>query len=507
MEAYDIENNWDEFSAANDHFFEIVKMMQSESILRSEHGDVEELLREEGFELLRKLLQGHLDLRSSNEALRDSVESVDGELIHRRPDCCRKLETIFGEVTVTRIRYSRPGCASVYPMDAELNLPPDKYSHGLQNVVGVESAKGSFDETVSFVSRMTGGAVPKRQAEELTVKIAQDFDSFYERHKTEDAKNVEPDDFLVMSVDGKGIVMNEQSLREVTRKAALNAEMSRTKHSRLSPGEKGNRKRMATVAAIYSVAPHMRTPEQILHLGEEKSARSTRPQPQHKRVWASVEKPMEEVIDEMFREASRRDPERKRKWLVLVDGAPYQLKIVKRIARKHQADVTIILDFVHATEYIWKAAYCFYDVGSDAAEQWVSEKLLEILNGKAGLVAGAIGRKATRLGLKKKQRTNADKCIQYLKKLKPHMRFDVCLKHGYPIATGVIEGACRYLIKDRMDITGARWGLDRAEAVLQLRALNTSDDYDAYLKFHRNRERERNHPAFSNTKPNLKVVK
>lgn len=510
MEAYDIEKNWDDFSAARDHFFEIVKLMKSASALQSEHGEIEELLREEGFELLRKLLQGHLDLRSSKEELLESLRSAKGTMLtHRRTNCTRKLESIFGEVTVSRNGYGRRGHESVFPLDAELNLPQDKYSHGLHNVLGVESSKGSFDEAVSLISRMTGGAVPKRQAEEVTAKIAQDFDSFYEnRMATEPQPKCSPDEFLVMSVDGKGIVMNEQSLREVTRKAAEKAEASRSKQSRLSPGEKNNRKRMATVAAIYSIAPHIRTSEQILHLDNSHSAPTTRPKPQHKRVWASVEKPMEEVVDDMFKEAHYRDPCRKQKWLVLVDGAPYQLKIVKRIAKQYHADVTIVLDFVHAAEYIWKAAYSFYDVGSDDAEQWVSEKLLDVLNGKAGLVAGAVGRKATKLRLTKKQRINVDRCVDYLKKLKPLMRYDACLKNGYPIATGVIEGACRYLIKDRMDITGARWGLERAEAVLKLRALNTSGDLAEYMTFHHTREHKRNYPASSCTsRANLKVVK
>ena len=66
---------------------------------------------------------------------------------------------------------------------------------------------------------------------------------------------------------------------------------------------------------------------------------------------------------------------------------------------------------------------------------------------------------------------------------------------GYPIATGVIEGACRYLVKDRMEITGARWGLEGGEAVLKLRALAINGDLDAYWEFHETQEYQRNYQA------------
>jgi hypothetical protein len=146
-------------------------------------------------------------------------------------------------------------------------------------------------------------------------------------------------------------------------------------------------------------------------------------------------------------------------------------------------------------EYLWKAAWCFFAEGDPKAEKWVKDKAAEILAGRAGIVAGSITRKATHLNLDPQKRKAADRCATYLLNKRPHLDYPTALANGWPIATGVIEGACRHLIKDRMDITGARWGLDGAEAVLKLRALKTNGQFDDYWAYHLTRERERNHES------------
>jgi hypothetical protein len=225
--------------------------------------------------------------------------------------------------------------------------------------------------------------------------------------------------------------------------------------------------------------------------------KSVPPKPRHKRVWASVEKPGVEVIRDMFLEALRRDPKQKRQWIILVDGHAAQLAAIKKVMKSFKIKgAAIVMDFVHVLEYLWKAAYCFHPETSQKAEQWVMEKALKVLSGDAGLVAGGIRRSCTMLGLSRKNRENADKCADYLLKKKAYLRYDSCLDMGYPIATGVIEGACRYLVKDRLDITGARWSLKGAEAVLKIRALKSSNDIEEYFKFHKHQDRERNYAYF-----------
>ena len=132
---------------------------------------------------------------------------------------------------------------------------------------------------------------------------------------------------------------------------------------------------------------------------------------------------------------------------------------------------------------------------SQDTEAWVQERALNVLRGRASLVAAGIRRSATKRGLSPEDRLPMDDCADYLLNHSDYLRYDEYLARGYPIATGVIEGACRHLVKDRMDITGARWRLARAEAVLQIRALRSSGDIADYWKFHESREQERNHTA------------
>jgi len=282
--------------------------------------------------------------------------------------------------------------------------------------------------------------------------------------------------------------MRQEDLRPATRKAAEKQQDSRG--ARLTPGEKRNRKRMATVAAVYSLQAQARTPEQIMGPKENKPA-SVRAQ--NKRVWASIEHDCRGVIKAAFKEALKRDPMQSRHWVVVVDGGEQQLLDILDIAGSFQARITLVLDFIHVLEYLWKAAHCFHSIGSNQAEEWVKEKALQVLHGAAETVAVDLRRNATRSQLSQNKRQPVDKCANYLDKYCPMLEYDSFLSDGLPIASGVIEGACRYLIKDRLDRTGARWRMKSAEAIIRIRSLRSSGDFDAYWKFHREEERQRNH--------------
>jgi hypothetical protein len=405
----------------------------------------------------------------------------------------RDLDTVFGPVSVERAGYGKEKSESLHPQDAALNLPNERYSHELRRRVAEEAAKSSFDETLADIGRTTGGHVPKRQIEELTTRAAQDFDAFYETRHREATVDKQTGSVLAISVDGKGVVMRTQDLREQTRKAAL-----ARKHkmgTRLSKGEKKNAKRMATVAAVYTIAPLVRQPEDIIAAKKTTQAESPRPRPEKKRVWASIEKTPEEIIKQTFQEAHYRDPACEKNWVALVDGNKPQIRILRRTAKKQNIALTIIVDIIHVIEYLWKAGRAFHPETSLELESWVQHRLLEILKGKAGYVAGGMRRSATRRCLAAAARKPVDACARYLLNNSPYLRYDRYLSQGLPIATGVIEGACRHLVNDRMGVTGARWSLTGAEAVLRLRALRSSHDFDEYWTFHEAKEYERNHKA------------
>jgi hypothetical protein len=202
-----------------------------------------------------------------------------------------------------------------------------------------------------------------------------------------------------------------------------------------------------------------------------------------------------DVITEAFVEAERRDPDHYRPWVVLVDGAKPQIDAMKAEAKARRVDISIVCDFVHVLEYIWGAAWCFFDQGDPAAEQWVADKALAVLEGKAGIVAGAIARKATARKLDSQARKKADECARYLKNKAAYLDYPTALAQGWPIATGVIEGAVRHVVRDRFDITGARWSLDGAEAMLQLRAVRANGDWSQYWRHHLINERRRVHES------------
>ena len=249
---------------------------------------------------------------------------------------------------------------------------------------------------------------------------------------------------------------------------------------------------MATVASVYEVDPYPRPSEQIRGLEE---AETIRPKGRNQRVWASLRQSPAEVIEQLVAEAKRRDPRHERTWLVLVDGQAAQRGEVEAAIARHRADTGVIQDVVHPLEYRWKAAYCFYADGTEEAAAWGQAHALALLKGKVSDVAAGRRRSATRKNLSQQARAAVDKCADYLLKHKVRFDYATALAKGWPIATGIIEGTCRHLLKDRMDLTGARWSLDGAEAVLRLRALRASSDFEDYMAFHRRQERARNYAS------------
>lgn len=491
----------DGFEVAAASFMALVGRLKGDETGKMSLGDLESFLDKEGREVLRQLLQAHLDRRAEAKATTPVVGADGVERAHHR-EGSRGLETLLGAVELERDGHGARGRETLFPLDASLNLPPEKFSFGIRRRAGEEAAKGSYDEVVSVLTKYTGAEVAKRQVEEIVLRAAQDFDSFYFARRLEWQKQAAASgSILVLTFDGKGVAMRHEDLREATKAAA--ARRNRKLEKRLSKGEKRNTKRMSQVAAVYTVAPFIRDAGDVVdELQPGEAPRSKRPAPEGKRVWASLEKEPQEVIEDAFCDAGSRDPKRTKKWVVLVDGNPDQLALVKAAAKQHKRRVTIVLDVIHVLEYLWKAAYVFFADGTPEAEKWVTERLIWLLCGDAGQVVASIRRTATARKLTPKERKPVDTCANYIDKHKAYLRYDAYLAAGYPIATGVIEGACRHLVRDRMDITGARWSLQGAEAILRLRSLKASQDLDAYWLHHEKLEHARNHQArYANGKP------
>lgn len=460
--------------------------------------DLEELLDERGRAVLKQLLQDHYDLRKVREEQqaredRAPVTGTDGITRTRlETGHGRALATLFGTVTVTRCAWRKPGAGNWCPADAALSLPAGRHSHSLAKLAAIEAARGSFVAAHAAIARRCGPVMGKRQAEESVVHAAADIPAFYA------ARIPEPctaSALVVLSADCKGIVMRPGALRAATAKAAARPGKMRT---RLSAGEKPNRKRMAALVTVYDAEPAKRRPHDVIAPpGGRSGTRPPRPGPKALAKWlaGSVRKDPAEVIAAAFDEAEARDPSHRRTWVVLVDGAEHQLSLIRAEAARRDVTVHVIIDIIHVLEYLWAAAWSFHAAGDRAAEDWVAVKALAVLAGDSARAAAEITAEADAAGLEGNRRTGTDACVRYLGNKHECLRYDQALADGWPIATGVIEGACRHLIADRLDIGGARWGLDGAEAVLTLRAVISNGDFEEYWRFHLEREHQRLYPG------------
>jgi len=482
------------FSAADAQYTAMKEALMSADLQGETDPAAQRWLAGEQHELMRRMYQAFITLRGQAQAQEPVVGADGNERTHLRQDTSRKLETVFGEVEVPRDEHSGRGLAALHPVDAHLNLPEHRYSLEVERQLAMTAAHVCFDESLEILGRQTGAHVPKRQAEEAVQRAAKDFELFYGGAQRCD--EVSADHFLILTFDQKGVVLRREDLLEATRMAAENA---RTKmDTRGSKGEpKRGRKRMAAVAAVYTVAPYVRTPDDIIaglrHVRDV--TKPKRPRPQGKRVWATLTRALKDVIADAFDEAESRDPEHRRRWVVLVDGDPKLTRWIKAEARRRGVKITLVLDFIHALEYLWKAAHVFFKESTPEIEAWVLERLRWMLDGRISDVVAGMTRMATLRRISAEERKPVDKAAAYLLKRRRQgmMAYDKLLQLGTPIATGVIEGACRHLINDRMDLTGAVWRLPSAEAVLRLRSIRSSGDFEEYWQFHEKAEAERTH--------------
>ncbi len=306
-----------------------------------------------------------------------------------------------------------------------------------------------------------------------------------------------------MTTDGKGVAMIERDLRPATRKRARQQrERGENKKRRLGPGEKRDKKRMATVASVYDHKPNPRGAQEIM---TGSKLRSQGEKIENKRVWADIEGSTNEVVASTFEEARRRDPKGERQWAMLVDGDPHQMdEVIAQVTNFVALGFTIlvIVDLIHVAEYLWKSANALFGATSSEREQWVRQQLLRLLRGEAKRVVHGMRVSAGKKKVSENQLKTVQKSAAYLEKRLDYLHYDEAIKQGLPIATGVIEGACRHLVNDRLGITGAKWSLATSQAILRLRALHASGDWDAYWIWHKKKSYEREYAVrYANQAP------
>ena len=441
--------------------------------------EIESQQQTKGREVQRLLLQAHIERRGDGDvgaALLVTQQASSVLYTHRRLRT-RSLKTIFGPVEINRMGYSRNGAPSIYPLDQTLALPARSFSYELQRHLVKAAVQNPFHESVEAVADLTGVSVPKRSLEEILRDAALDFDAFYQQRAPEPANG----SILVAAVDGKGIPMVKPGGAQPS--------------VRLTKGQKANKKRMATVAAVFTRAPWVRTPEQVVESlfrteRQTPAAGQTPPRPENKRVWASLLRGKTAVIEQVAQEMQRRDPQGIKTRVAVTDG---ERALQNRV--EGTLGVTLILDLLHVLEKLWKAAYVFHAEGSLEAELWVLDRTLRILFGDVSQVVKGIRQSVTKRAISGARRKTLCGVADYLRRNRARMRYDEYLAKGWPIASGPVEGACKNLIKDRMERSGMRWTEEMAEAIVQLRAIYLSGDFDRYWSFHIAKDQQRLHPG------------
>jgi hypothetical protein len=449
-----------------------------------DHGEREEVISREGRELERRLLQATFRLDAAMEERAPQVASAAG-IRHKtvEPGQKRGLASVFGPVKVTRMAYRHGREENLYPADARSVMPADPYSMGMRALAARHLSASGYGQAQELIEERTGVRIGHAQLAGIAKGLAAWTGDFYQDRSRDAAEEEQPaSDVIMMQADGKGIAM-------------------RPEHRKNAGKEDGTRpgvKKMAEIVAVADFTPAVRDPEDI---AAPPARRKAHPGPQARDKWvsASVTESIEDMIAAAYDEADRRDPERVRQRVFLVDGNKQQITAIGAEAGERGLKVPVLIDYIHVAGYIGRAASALHPGDPVLAGQWADGQLLRVLHGRAKAVAATLASVASKTRANPRNRaldlTDVDKAVTYLNNNRQHMQYDKALANGWPIATGMIEGSCRFVIEDRFGITGARWSPDGAEDILKIRAVVVNGDLDSYMRYYKQRYRDEHHLA------------
>ena len=433
----------------------------------------------------------------------EAVTLPDGRRVRRLDELHpREYLSVFGLFELSRVAYgTREGQRIEYvPLDARLKLPQSKFSYLLQDwdqFLVVETPYAKVSETIA---RILGFTQSVNSLERTNRKMAELVEQYWDSRPVPPA--AQEGALMVCSADGKGI--------PIRREVDETEERAQTPPSCDSTGKEGKegKKKMSLVGAAYTVDRYIRTPEQILNAlfqepGTDSEPPPSRPKPLFKEVRASLLRDISDTsqpsYDEIFgwlsQEVMSRNPAGEKPTVFLMDGQESLWNALPKYLP--EATLIDILDLLHVCSYVWKAAHLFYKKKSKAALCLAKEYIYRILKGQVQGVIRGLRWKGTHERLSPKKLEKLEKIARYFEKNSHRMAYDEYLAAGYPIASGVIEGACRYVVKDRMERTGMRWILDGAQSMLGLRCIHLSGHWDDFVRFRIRRESERLYPGYA----------
>jgi hypothetical protein len=399
----------------------------------------------------------------------------------------RRYVSVFGELTVKRHVYGARETQrhEVIPTDAVLSLPGSDFSSLLQEWDQSFCVQNSYAESRQTVQRILGLGQSVRSLEQMSVSMAAEVAEFRQSQPAPAAE--EEGQIVVLTADGKGVPMR--------REAGVDSPAVRGHRKK---GEKANKKRMACVGGAYTIEPFVRVAEDVVDEVLRDVRKADRPEPRHKQLRAELTRPIdgvevngkERIFEWLAEQVRLRNPDGNKPVVCVMDGERALWKILTRLI----VVVVCILDIFHVLERLWQAAHCFHAEGSEEAQAFVTDRLLRLLRGEVGYVIGGLKQMATKQKLTGSRGRQLSAVIGYLERNRRFMRYDAYLAAGYPIGSGVAEGACRHLVKDRLELTGMRWRVPGAQAMLDLRAVHVNGDWESFQEHRVEQERSRLYP-------------
>ncbi|MGD8406460.1 MAG: ISKra4 family transposase [Anaerolineales bacterium] len=395
----------------------------------------------------------------SQAANRGSLKTADGNEWSYHRDMQRTYFSIFGKVRFMRPYFYRKGAGGRTPLDAELSLGEDCYSDLVREIHDYLSVYGVYHKACDILERELGLRLSTRVVQTNLGEDAAEVEAYYAQKPAPPAEREA--DILVIQADGKGVPMILE--KTVSEKVRLNK------------GEKHGRKKEAVVTTVYSIEAFVRTPEQVVASYYDKIHASRPPQPQNKHLWATLDG-KDVALGRLAKQVTSRLGEHLHHKVVLCDGCEaLQSRITKQFP-----DFTLILDFIHANEYLWKVANVLLGESNDQRFAWMKARTLQLLSGQTKQLIAEFRALVNQPKMSIARRTQLLKTANSFERNLPFMNYPAYLSKGWPIASGVIEGACRHFVKDRCELSGMRWLQSGAENLLRLRAVAENDDWEDY---------------------------
>jgi hypothetical protein len=454
------------------------------SAQQMEIGEVERRLLSLVMVVGRAALEEFVAVKGTGYAGKEIADARGSRCRYVRDRMCA-YRSIFGTIPIRRAYYHATGSPGIFPLDGQLNLPERGYSYLVQEFSSRLAVTMSYEDAAEILCSYFPVKMPIRSLERIVGDVCEEVDRFYQQKAAPEVCSEAV--VTVATVDKKGIVIRK----------ALKEEAG--PEPRPANPDKPGKKKMATVISTYVTPRHIRTVDAIVGEVSEQGSSDAKPRPLDKLIWGSLTDGPEKTVARLKDAVDRRLPQGN-ELVCILDGERSLWALVYAYFRS----AFFVLDIFHVLEHLGKAALCFYDEGSPQAREFVTQRLRMLLVGKAGRVIGGLKQMLTKHELTDSKRYDLNQVIGYLERNRKHMRYEICLAMGYPIGSGVIEGACRNLINDRLELTGMSWTLQGAESIMRLRAVHINKDWDAFWKHRRWSESQRLYGVSDTDSPEIR---